>query len=1286
MANQVSVNGSGVVQVNIEPTPNVVVQVDRAIVPQGPPGATGPTGATGPIGATGSTGPIGATGSGSTGATGITGATGDVGSTGATGPQGPPGPAATQGATGATGATGLTGATGSIGSTGATGETGATGLTGATGDVGSTGATGLTGSTGATGETGATGLTGATGVQGATGDVGSTGATGPNGLDGATGATGATGETGATGLTGATGVGATGATGIQGIQGTRNGLSYLYLNTATSNTDPGPGNLSMDIANALTVSGNLANVTEIYIDHLSASNVNVTGIIDVWDNNNTPVKGLLTFNDPTSNNNSVIQFEVNGITNLSTYYSLAVSNGGGIFNTILPVTNRNIVLAFSPSGTNGATGPTGATGPEGATGATGIGATGATGPIGGSNTQVIFNDDGVANGSANLTFDKTTDTLTTFNLRTTANTVILGSTANANATNGISIGANAANLGSGGNSIRIGAGAGANGTTLGNNIAIGLTAGSNSQGLGAIALGISSGSNTQGNGSIAIGTVAGNSQQGIQAIAIGVSAATTAQGNQSIAIGFSTATNNQGANSVVIGRGSGNNIGANSVAIGAFAAANAAAANTLVLNATGSAITASTTNAMYVRPIRNNDGPNVVYYDPVSYEVTYGSTVAGATGPTGATGATGPAGVDGATGATGEVGATGATGPVAGSNTNVIFNDNGNAAGSNAFTFNNTTNTVSITGNANIDGVLNFSGNILYDISSQDDGNTQLRRTLGIKAGNVSNVSASNTTAGGLAFVGGGAVSTDSGNAWIARAGAAIIQGGAANTANGNAFSGALILSPGTANSTNGNATGGAIQLIGVQTAATNGTSTGGAMTVSTGSTIAANGNATGGNIVIQTGNSNTTTSGNAITGSINLNVGIPNGVSGNTRGNINIGTSATLYPTAINIGGTNSPVNINGSANIAGNLITTGNVTASSFIGNVANANYANFAGTLINGGSNINFTGSGGDIRFVVDSNLYATMTSSAMNILGASNTNTKLLNLTNAFIIWNLEDIGGGQSPFQFNNFYNDVGIQPTRYFRARGNITGSANVNTNDTGKSEIVSFYANGAGRDSWNESVNYLGITGTNEVSVAHSMGGTDVANSTLTLNYGNSTANGRFNAGNGNINLYANGDINATGRLSYLRTYGSFSNGNDIAITANTVANLDLPTTGIANGISISSNNQITVSRSGTYNIQFSLQLLNTDNAADHEFDVWFAKNGNDIADSATTYTVVKNNGKNVAALNFIDTCSANDYYQIRYAASSANISLEGFANITTPYTRPAIPSAIVTVVPVGA
>jgi hypothetical protein len=71
----------------------------------------------------------------------------------------------------------------------------------------------------------------------------------------------------------------------------------------------------------------------------------------------------------------------------------------------------------------------------------------------------------------------------------------------------------------------------------------------------------------------------------------------------------------------------------------------------------------------------------------------------GATGIAGPTGATGPSG--GPTGATGLTGATGATGslPIPGSNTQIIFNDAGNANSSAAFTFEKTTNSATLSGN-----------------------------------------------------------------------------------------------------------------------------------------------------------------------------------------------------------------------------------------------------------------------------------------------------------------------------------------------------------------------------------------------------------------------------------------------------------------------------------------------------------------------------------------------------------------------------------------------------------
>jgi hypothetical protein len=81
--------------------------------------------------------------------------------------------------------------------------------------------------------------------------------------------------------------------------------------------------------------------------------------------------------------------------------------------------------ATGPTGATGLTGPTGATGigATGPTGATGLtGPTGATGPIAGSNTEVIFNDNNVANGNASFTFDKTTGLVSATITKTTAGT------------------------------------------------------------------------------------------------------------------------------------------------------------------------------------------------------------------------------------------------------------------------------------------------------------------------------------------------------------------------------------------------------------------------------------------------------------------------------------------------------------------------------------------------------------------------------------------------------------------------------------------------------------------------------------------------------------------------------------------------------------------------------------------------------------------------------------------------------------------------------------------------
>jgi hypothetical protein len=78
---------------------------------------------------------------------------------------------------------------------------------------------------------------------------------------------------------------------------------------------------------------------------------------------------------------------------------------------------------------------------------------------------------------------------------------------------------------------------------------------------------------------------------------------------------------------------------------------------------------------------------------------------------------------------------------------------------------------------------------------------------------------------------------------------------------------------------------------------------------------------------------------------------------------------------------------------------------------------------------------------------------------------------------------------------------------------------------------------------------------------------------------------------------------------------YGSFQDTTDQSIaTITATANISLDTTDYSLGTSIVDGYKIKVDYSGLYNVQFSIQLVNTDNAQ-HEIDIWFQKNGSDVA-----------------------------------------------------------------------
>ena len=147
---------------------------------------------------------------------------------------------------------------------------------------------------------------------------------------------------------------------------------------------------------------------------------------------------------------------------------------------------------------------------------------------------------------------------------------------------------------------------------------------------------------------------------------------------------------------------------------------------------------------------------------------------------------------------------------------------------------------------------------------------------------------------------------------------------------------------------------------------------------------------------------------------------------------------------------------------------------------------------------------------------------------------------------------------------------------------------------------------------------------------------------------------------------------------------YGAFQDSTDQSIATTTAtANISLNTTDYALGTSIVDGYKVKVDYSGLYNVQFSLQFVNTDTQI-HDVDVWFRKNGSDISNSNSKFSIPNSHGGTsghlIAALNFNVELAKNDYVHLAWATTSTQVTIEQLAAQTTP-TRPATPSAIVTI-----
>ena len=105
----------------------------------------------------------------------------------------------------------------------------------------------------------------------------------------------------------------------------------------------------------------------------------------------------------------------------------------------------------------------------------------------------------------------------------------------------------------------------------------------------------------------------------------------------------------------------------------------------------------------------------------------------------------------------------------------------------------------------------------------------------------------------------------------------------------------------------------------------------------------------------------------------------------------------------------------------------------------------------------------------------------------------------------------------------------------------------------------------------------------------------------------------------------------------------------------------------------------KLTFVYSGIYNIQFSLQFVNTDTQI-HDIDVWFRKNGTDIANSNSQFSVPNKHGgidgHLIGSLNFFIDVETNDYIEIMWHTYNVATTIQALAAVPASGTTPAIPA----------
>ena len=183
----------------------------------------------------------------------------------------------------------------------------------------------------------------------------------------------------------------------------------------------------------------------------------------------------------------------------------------------------------------------------------------------------------------------------------------------------------------------------------------------------------------------------------------------------------------------------------------------------------------------------------------------------------------------------------------------------------------------------------------------------------------------------------------------------------------------------------------------------------------------------------------------------------------------------------------------------------------------------------------------------------------------------------------------------------------------------------------------------------------------------------------------------GRFTSITGSLSGSITGTAASATSASYALTSSYATNGvTNLAVgtfydtTTQTVvtgasASITLDTPVINDGITVVSNSRLTVTRTGTYNLQFSAQVQTTVGGGPTVY-IWLRKNGNNMPYSNTAISIQNQNQKYVGAWNFVENLIAGDYLELVWyvdGGASAQLIAEPASSTNG---NVAVPSVIVT------